>query len=121
MRTNDGALGRLARAQATLRQASALWDGADLSSVEISNALLEELVIHLREFRDAIELGTLAPTDQMRRAVMDLRDQIRRLTRVVDASSAFVQGLAVYAGIRSSTYNASGQIEDANLLPMQGS
>lgn len=116
MMTNDAALERINQAQTNLGQALAVWDGANLSSIENANQLLDESVSCLREFRDAVALGVVVPTPRMRREVVGMKNQIRHLTRIVDASSAFVQGLAVYAGVRSSTYNAFGEVQDANLL-----
>lgn len=110
---NHAVMPQIIRAQITLSEALEIWNGADLASIGNANALLETSVRHLQEFHDAVSLGKVVPTAQMRSAVSGMCDQIQRLTRVVDASSAFVQGLAVYAGVRATTYNASGQIQDA--------
>jgi hypothetical protein len=111
MTIHDAPLGRISSAQTVLRQALDLWDGADLSAIEDCNRLLEASATDLEEFRDAILLGTVTPTGQVRSAVMDMRNHIRKFTKLVDASSAFVQGLAVCTGTRSSTYNATGEIQ----------
>jgi hypothetical protein len=115
MTPHDAAVQRIRSAQTALRQTLDSWTGNDLPSIEKCTRLLENCATDLQEFRGAVLLGALRPTADIRTAVVDVRTQIRKLTTVVDVSSAFVQGLAVYAGARSSTYNAHGQMQQETM------
>jgi hypothetical protein len=107
---------RVSGVQSRLRQALETWNSSDLTAIEESVSLLETSAVEFQQLQNDLLLGRLTPTPNMRAGIAGISRQIRQLTRLVDASSAFVQGMAVYTGTRSQRYNASGQIEMDTVL-----
>jgi len=95
----------------SVRQALDTWQATDLERVAQAGALLQSAAEHLNTA--AVALGR-HPADrpaELRALAAALRRDLLRITKVVDACSAFQNGLAVRLGMGVS-YLPSGQAQD---------
>jgi hypothetical protein len=95
----------LERARAGLREALELWDATDLSKIGRCQELLDRVCVDLRAL---IGSGGPLPAASALPAVAALRHDARRLSRLIDACTAFQQGLWLCLGNPGLEYGASG-------------
>ena len=109
---NASAYTHLERARAGIRQALSEWNAADLARVEHCCRLLSAAAGDLRIFESAVRAGEVPVTAELRSALLAVKRQVVRATRVVDACVAFHRGLAARTGGAPPVYNAEGCIAE---------
>ena len=102
----------LNRARLGIRRAMESWNAADLERVEQCCRLLSEAVGDLRVFESAVRKGEVPPSEALCAALLAVKQDVARATRVVDACAAFHRGLAASSGEAPPVYNAEGCIEE---------
>jgi hypothetical protein len=102
----------LEQAAERIRQALDTWNGADLKTVAGTRQMLEHAVDDLKRVTQVLTHNPAAENKprELRRLVDALRAEVGRMTQVVDACSAFQNGMAVRLGGSSVTYDVTGCI-----------
>ena len=95
----------LERASAGVRQALELWDATELSRIGRCQELLDRAC---GDLQCILACGAPLPAASGLAAVAALRNDARRLSRLVDACTAFQQGLWLCLGNPGLEYGASG-------------
>ena len=102
----------LERARSGIRQALTGWNAADLPRVQDSCQLLAAAAVDLRLFESAVRTGEVPATPELCDAVLAVKKEVVKATRVVDACVAFHRGLAARTGGAPPVYNAEGCIAE---------
>jgi hypothetical protein len=108
----DSATSHLQRARTGIRQALEEWNAADLQKVDGSRELLSMAIVDLRAFESAVRSGDVTPSAELQATVLQVKDEVVKATRVVDACVAFHRGLAARIGGAAPGYNAEGRMTD---------
>jgi hypothetical protein len=101
---------RLLDAQTCVRRALENWNAGDLECLDRCRGLLEQAAGGMSEFEANLRAGELTPNQDMRAALVLLKQDVRRATRIVDAGAAFHRGLAARLGSVSPGYDAGGRL-----------
>jgi hypothetical protein len=97
----------VARIRRNIRQALEQWDSSNPDAMSDCQAILQQSVVAMLEFREGISTDS-APAAEMRRALLDIKASIDRFVRVVDAASAFVSGIPGLIADQGISYDAAG-------------
>ena len=103
----------LIQAVESVRQALDTWQATDLHRVAQAEALLNSAAHHLSTAAEALKQPGSDRPAELRSLTAALRRDLFRITRIVDACSAFQNGLAVRLGMGVS-YLPSGQAQEQN-------
>lgn len=106
------ATAHLERARQGILQALADWNAADLPQVGKSCQLLTAAAADLRLFENSVCAGEVAATPELCSAILAVKQDVVRATRVVDACVAFHRGLAARTGGAPPVYNSEGCIAE---------
>ena len=105
-------------AAAKVRQALDTWQATDLGGVAEARTQLENAVDDLQRAVSVIGRYPADGKGELRAEMAALRGDLTRITRVVDACSAFQNGLAVRLGARGVAYQPSGATVPAVTSPL---
>jgi hypothetical protein len=108
LETQPTAADLLAQAASRVRQALDTWQATDLVQVAEAQLLLVNAVADLRKATALISLNPAEKAAELRKLAAGLRRDLNRLARVVDACSAFQNGIAIRLGISGVVYQPSG-------------
>ena len=92
----------------SVRQALDTWQATDLTRIADAQGLLENAVDHLRNAARELERNPHESPRELRELAAVLRRDVSRVARVVDACTAFQNGLAVRIGAAGVAYQPSG-------------
>ena len=95
-----------------VRKAVETWNAADLARVAGSQRLLELAVDDLKVVAAALLRNPPRNCKGLRPVVAALRRDVARMSRVVDAGSAFYRGLNARLGDLGVAYDASGCVPE---------
>lgn len=95
-----------------IRKALETLDGANLASLARSQELLEQAVDDLKRATRSVEQNPARNPKGLRPLAASLRRDVERLSRVVDACSAFRRGMAARLGDAGIAYDASGRVPE---------
>jgi hypothetical protein len=109
------ALEALQQARSGVRRAIDEWDASDLSRVETNIRFLEESVDRLRSAEQELRHCRPEVREELVAAVIGLKQDIARISRVVDAGASFYRGLALRLMGSASTYTPSGRMAPSGL------
>jgi hypothetical protein len=93
-----------------VRQALDTFDATDLKGVANAQELLERAVEDLKRATEALGPNTAEKPRELRPLVDAVKRDVSRMTQVVDACSAFQNGLAVRLGGSAVAYDSSGSV-----------
>jgi hypothetical protein len=103
-----------------VRVALRQWKPTDLQRVHASRSLLEQSVSDLKTAIELLRGGTATVTTEYQPIILNLRQDITSMIRLVDACTAFHRGISLRRGTDPS-YDASGQtIKDPDAVPVDG-
>jgi hypothetical protein len=116
------------QAQARVQRAAHFWQSANLARIDDCHGALEAAAADLRAVEailqscSASQLRALRPlTQAIKSALLAMKQDIKRLDKVVGASSAFLRGVARVTGPAAPVYGADGHIQrDPAQLACQG-
>jgi hypothetical protein len=90
-------------------QALALWDAADLGRIERCRARLEQAEADLRSAIGLLPNPASTADNSLAQRVMKLREDLTRMTRLVDGGSAFLRELSIRFCDPPPVYDAGGR------------
>jgi hypothetical protein len=93
-----------------IRKAMEAWNAADLTRVASSQDLLERAVDDLKQAAGVLGQNPPRNIKELHPLVAALKKDVNRMSRVVDACSAFQRGLAGRLGDPGVAYDASGRV-----------
>jgi hypothetical protein len=111
----------IAHARRSVRAVLESSNGAELAQGASCRALLEESVMDLQAIEGHLRSGSPAAPDELRSALLGLKQDIAQIVRVVDAGLAFYRGVALRMGYSSPSYSPDGRIaEEATAIGLRG-
>ena len=119
MNSTAPALEQITRVSACVRRLIEDWDPADLSRIESIPLSLESSVIDMRVLQGTLLEGAAA-TGELGAGIIELKRNIARMIRLVDAGAAFYRGLGVRLGSCTSSYTATGRAPMETSLGSRG-
>jgi len=99
---------RILDASRDMREALEAWTATDLDAIARCQSLIRRAAADLQQ---VISWGASPVAEEGKRAISDLRGDIRRMLRLVDACDAFEQGLRLALGDAGREYGAAGPVE----------
>jgi hypothetical protein len=103
---------RIAHARRSARAALENWNAGDLAQGALCRALLEESVMDLQAIEGRLRSGRAAAPGELRSALLDMKQEIAQVVRVVDAGLAFYRGVDLRMGCSAPSYRPDGRIAE---------
>jgi hypothetical protein len=100
----------LAHAAECIRKSMQTWNGASLAGVADAQRLLQSAVDDLKQAARELGRNPRQNPKELWPLVVALKKDVDRMSRVVDACSAFQRGLAGRLGDPGVVYDASGRV-----------
>jgi hypothetical protein len=121
MTSEQDALGRIVLAERRVREAADEWNAVDLSAIGQCISALECSVADLSDATEILKVSSTATGSVIRSKVRQLKKEVSRLERLVDASSAFLRGAPGSGADASTVYQAGGSVSEFALSsPLRG-
>ena len=98
----------VSQAAAKVRRALALWDASNLDRAEAGREILRRAALDLTFAEQSLVKGGVASAAELTPMLVELKHDLKALTRLIDACSAFHRGLLVRLNGSASSYDASG-------------
>jgi hypothetical protein len=112
---------RIAHARQCVQSVLQNWNGADLAQGDLCRARLEDAVTDVRAIEGHLQARIAGVPDDRRSSLLDLKQEIAQIVRVVDAGLAFYRGVALRMGDSSPSYGPGGSLaEEASSTPLRG-
>lgn len=108
----ESALDAVRETRKGVRRAIEGWDGAGIYRIQICIEFLEESVVKLHSAEQLVRKCRPEAREGLAAAVLGLKQDIARLSRVVDAGASFYRGLAQRLGAEQLAYTATGELAE---------
>lgn len=110
MTPRNRALDRIVQADQRLKQIAGRWNAVDLSAIGNCVSALEASSTDLCAAAEILKSSPARPGSPLRANVLDLKQSVARLERLVDASAAFLRSAPGLACDQPVLYQAGGVV-----------